>query len=83
MIHICRPKRLSIEKRKWYCLDCKQHQDFMIEHFEWYGASGTCLFCGGQFIDNEWLTWRVSPRVSRPSVRYTNIQIANKKLEER
>ena len=83
MIHICRAiEDIKPSVKKIYCNDCKQEQDFMVRHYEWYGWEGICLFCGGRFLDDEWQTKYVSPIVSKPSVRYRNIKKAFEILKE-
>jgi hypothetical protein len=78
-VHICRPImniKPKIEKMK--CPDCKDEQDFVVWHYEWYGWNGICLFCGCQFQDQEYRP--LSNNLSIGSMRWKNIQKAKKMI---
>lgn len=55
MIHInvTRYDRVSI--LRFDCIHCEKSRFFVVASQEWYGRIGTCLKCGEQFGDDEWL----------------------------
>lgn len=55
-IHICYSRFTAKFRKKRYCPDCKQTA-WMLEFYEpWYGTRYTCLNCGREYQDGEWMT---------------------------
>jgi hypothetical protein len=81
MIHLHAPKPDRIVKCQQYCQDCKQIQPFIAWHTPYYGWDGTCLFCGGRFQDENWMTWYTSKRMDNGSIRRQNILRAEARYE--
>jgi len=79
-IHICRPI-CDIKPKMYhrYCPDCKQEQDTVEWHYEWYGWNGICLFCGIKWEDNEYQP--LNKNISVGSRRWKNIQYAKELLK--
>ena len=55
-IHINVPRYESVIIRRLECMGCGyKDRLFVTTMEEWYGQRGTCLRCGEQFADGEWL----------------------------
>ena len=54
-IHIHAPKATAKDLQRTACLDCKQ-PTIMIQFFTpWYGWDSTCIRCGRNWQDGEWM----------------------------
>lgn len=60
IVHIHAPEPEAKCVRWDTCSDCKRRAPFVILLYAWYGATSTCLRCGRQWQDGEWmpLDWR-------------------------
>jgi hypothetical protein len=71
VIHIHAPKATAKRALKMTCPDCKKRTR-MLEFFTpWYGWHSTCLKCGREWADCEWLPLEFSR-----GVRSRNIETA-------
>jgi hypothetical protein len=57
-IHICSPAVIDCKIKVRYCPTCEHRRKRLVEFFEWYSPTVTCLTCGDSWIDRE--------RVGRP-----------------
>lgn len=48
-IHICAPPVVDVHKRRRRCSTCHERTTFLVESFEWYPTTWTCLKCGDQW----------------------------------
>lgn len=55
MIHINFTKTHRMELSRGTCLDCKKYTYFLQFFQEWYGWDSTCLRCGRNWQDGEWM----------------------------
>ena len=60
-VHICRAKNTSTERMTLHCPYCEKEVDFLVETFQWYPSTLTCLNCGDE--------WQGDERSERPFVR--------------
>lgn len=74
---ICSPTIKDFGRKYQKCIDCKRKRYFWCIYQEWYGWSGTCLTCGAQFDDREWL-----PKPFEPRWRKKNVKRARKQMKE-
>lgn len=54
-LHICAPPVESFFIRRGTCPDCKRASFFLGRTYEWYGSNQTCLRCGREWADGEWV----------------------------
>ena len=54
-VHIYAPPAISRFIRSGVCPDCKKRTRFIGWCYEWHGASSTCLRCGREWQDGEWM----------------------------
>ncbi|NNP70963.1 hypothetical protein [Acinetobacter sp. Ac_5812] len=55
-IHINRPRYAAKDCYRFECLDCKK-KTFALAFFQhWHGWHTTCLNCGRQYDDGQWVT---------------------------
>lgn len=76
LIHIHRPQATKCRKRRLKCHDCNKRSTFAAFFTPWYGWHETCLNCGREWGDGEWL-----PLAFSPTARAENIIAAKKKWE--
>jgi hypothetical protein len=55
MIHINFVKTHSRFIRRQICPDCKKMSYFVGFYQEWYGVDETCMRCGREWSDKEWI----------------------------
>lgn len=55
MIHINSPNPTRVDIDKSRCPDCKKQSYFVNRFYEWYGSMSTCMRCGREYADGEWL----------------------------
>jgi hypothetical protein len=55
VIHIHAPMPIGKHVHSGTCPDCKRRSRFIGWSYEWYGASNTCLRCGREWQDGEWM----------------------------
>ena len=72
-IHICSPPRTEQRIVSGKCSDCKKFSRFIQFFYEWYGPNETCLKCGRQWNDGEWM-----PLDFTRGIRKQNIEKAKK-----
>lgn len=73
-IHICSPKLQKWEVRHYKCPNCGKRK-MLVEYFEWYGASVSCLNCGDEWHDGE-----LSPRSFARGWRERAVEQLQKRL---
>ena len=73
MLHINFPNYTRVEKYRNKCPDCKKRTYKLARFQEWYGWYVTCLNCGREWQNNEWL-----PLDFYRGVRKNNIDKAKK-----
>ena len=54
-VHVCAPQPIKKLVHAGRCPDCKKWTRFIGLCYEWYGASMTCLKCGREFADGQWM----------------------------
>lgn len=54
-LHIYAPQPDSKFIRAGACPDCKAWSRFIGFHTPWYGSHQTCLRCGREWMDGEWM----------------------------
>ena len=54
-VHIHRPPTTAKSLTRDKCIDCKQDTIFVGIFQDWYGWTETCIRCGRQFAEGEWL----------------------------
>jgi hypothetical protein len=72
MIHVSRPRATSRSAKRRECPDCKAESLFASVFYEWYGWTTTCLLCGRNWQDGEWM-----PLPFRRSARADSIRSAH------
>lgn len=55
VLHIHAPAPVCKFVHSGTCPDCKRRSRFIGFEYEWYGADKTCLRCGRQWSDGEWM----------------------------
>lgn len=73
-IHVLRPEVTQKAIRSATCPDCGKRTRMMGFFQDWYGWHSTCLRCGRQWDDGEWL-----PLEFRRGVRADNIARAKER----
>jgi len=53
--HISLTRMDDMKITRDYCPDCKKRSYFFNFYQEWYGWHSTCLRCGRQYADGEWI----------------------------
>lgn len=71
-IHAPQPDRLFV--RSGVCPDCKLRTRFIGWHTPWYGCNQTCLRCGREWSDGEWMALPFVPKS-----RQRNIEAAKRR----
>jgi len=77
-IHIHAPPCQSWSVRRKKCPTCKNRQRLLMEYYEWYGASVTCLKCGEMWQDGE-----MCERPFKPGWRKERVAAAKKWIKQR
>lgn len=54
-VHIYVPPVTAQAVTRGHCPDCKRPSRFIGFHQDWHGWHSTCLRCGRQWDDGEWL----------------------------
>lgn len=54
-LHINIPRYDVVKKIRNMCPDCKKRTYKLVTHQEWYGVDVTCLSCGRNWQDGEWV----------------------------
>lgn len=72
-IHIHAPEKTDRRIITAECGDCEKRSRFIEFFTPWYGWHSTCLKCGRQWQDGEWMALAFMP-----GVRKTNITKAKK-----
>ena len=70
-LHVEFTRYSQIVLRRHPCIGCDRNSFFVDSFQEWYGWNGTCLKCGEQYSDEEWL-----PRPFARAWRQRNIEHA-------
>lgn len=74
-VHICAPPLLELRVIRATCWGrCQRRRYLLVESYEWYGPTVTCLRCGDQWSDGELL-----PRPFAPHWRQKNVERAKQK----
>jgi hypothetical protein len=73
-LHICAPSVTLAKKYRRVCPNCKTRRTFVGFFYDWYGWTVTCLGCGDQWQDGEWME-----RPFCPGWRKQRIQTARDK----
>jgi hypothetical protein len=55
MFHIHAPEAIEHQTVNILCCDCNRVTPFSASFFEWYGWTVTCLTCGRQASDGQWM----------------------------
>lgn len=55
LIHIHAPSATSKNAVAGTCLDCKKRTRFLTFFTPWYGIDSTCIRCGRQWQDGQWM----------------------------
>jgi NMD protein affecting ribosome stability and mRNA decay len=55
IVHIHAPKATAKRVIAGHCPDCKKRSRFLVFHTPWYGNNQTCLRCGREWADGEWM----------------------------
>lgn len=55
LVHIYAPSPTMKAIVRCYCPDCKKQSWFTRICFEWFGPDETCLRCGREWKDKEWM----------------------------
>ena len=55
LVHIHAPAPIQRFITCQRCPDCKKLSRFLSWLYEWYGADSTCLRCGREWNDREWM----------------------------
>ena len=67
-IHVHAPKATAKRLVTVTCLDCKKRTR-MVEIFTlWYGWHSTCLKCGREWVDGEWILLEFAPGVRQRNI---------------
>lgn len=68
-VHICAPPLLELRVIRATCWGrCQRRRYLLVESYEWYGPTVTCLRCGDQWSDGEMLPRPFAPRWREKSV---------------
>lgn len=70
-VHVHAPPTVDRAITATVCPDCKKHTRMLQFFQEWYGWHSTCLRCGREWDDGEWM-----PLDFRRGVRQDNISSA-------
>ena len=54
-VHIHAPQATRKFLRATICLDCGKRTRMLVFFTPWYGDHSTCLRCGREWIDGEWI----------------------------
>ncbi len=68
LAHICTPLLESWKIRVLYCPTCKRRRRMLVEFFEWYGSTTSCLMCADEWNDGA-LAYRPAERGWRKKYR--------------
>jgi hypothetical protein len=72
IVHIHAPRPTEKDTAFIVCPDCKKESLFLAFFTEWYGWQSTCMRCGREFSEGEWLTlpfYRHARRDNRRTAR--------------
>lgn len=72
-VHIHAPKATAKALRVCVCPDCKKRTRLIQFFTPWYGWESTCIRCGRQWSDGEWMSLPFAR-----GIRAANIAIAKK-----
>lgn len=75
---VCSPEVTKAKKWRRRCPSCTFRATHVGYFYEWYGWHVTCLRCGEQWQDGEWLE-----RPFMPRWRQRNIEAARKRWSSR
>ncbi len=68
MIHINAPQPTAKNIYAGKCPDCKKRTRYLAFFTPWYGWDSTCIKCGRNWIDNEWMPLTFEPQSRQKSV---------------
>jgi hypothetical protein len=54
-VHVHAPKATAKAMLACVCLDCKKRTKLLQFFTPWYGWESTCIRCGRQWFDGEWM----------------------------
>lgn len=72
-VHIYAPQATAKLARATTCLDCKKRTRMLCFFTPWYGWHSTCIRCGREWCDGEWMALGFMR-----GVRQRNIELAKK-----
>ena len=70
LVHIYAPRPVGRSAFKKICPDCKKESLMLAIHFEWHGADVTCLRCGRNWQDGEWMPLPFCRGARRQNIRW-------------
>lgn len=79
-IHVCVLQIKTCKLVRQVCLDCKKRSIFVCLYYEWYGPSITCLNCGRNWQDGEWMPFMFSRSARQRSINSAKEAYRNYKV---
>ncbi len=69
-IHIHAPQITAKAIHKTECPDCKERTAMLQYYTPWYGWDSTCLKCGRNWCDGEWMSLEFVRQSRQKSINY-------------